>query len=267
MLVSRGEFIAFGCHISHTPQVIGAFNLSGEEMWEQNMTESYVSPTFSYAPGSGRFAMSRVLTRSSLVDSDSFSPEMFDGQVVTIYQTDSGRQLLRIDASPIARAGQNFALSPDGMSFAIVRNNALEIYSLPPLTSEERKAVQMAEASAPPIDGDPAMLLSDSGSTPSRSGNTGSTAPTPQPPAPVDAGSSSSASDGAVPPASSTAPADPAAATQTPAAARPSEGTGEEKTTAPSTEGDVPQQPRRPPTLYGPGESRGNDPAHRDNPK
>ncbi len=160
MLVSRSEFVAFGCHLSHTPQILGAFNLRGEEMWEQNLTESYVSPTFSYAPGSGRFALSRVLTRSSLVDSDSVTPELFEGQIIVVYQTDSGRQLLRIDAAPIARAGQNYALSPDGMSLAVVRNEAIEIHNLPTLTKEEQKAVQLAEASAPQVDGDPSLLLS-----------------------------------------------------------------------------------------------------------
>jgi len=29
--------------------------MSGEEMWEQNMTETYVAPTFDYAPRAGRF--------------------------------------------------------------------------------------------------------------------------------------------------------------------------------------------------------------------
>lgn len=266
MLVSRSEFVAFGCHLSHTPQVLGAFNLRGEEMWEQTITESYVSPSFSYSPGSGRFAMSRILTRSSLVDSDSFMPDMFDGQMVTVYQTDSGRQLLRIDAAPIARAGQNFALSPDGLSLAVIRSGALEIYNLPQLTADERKAVQMAEASAPQIDGDPTMLLSSGNSG---SGNTGSmersnepppaTAAPPQPSALADPGSSSSSATGsAVIPTSPAADAGPTAGTQS-APAGPK--------TQNSDGGAVPEQPRRPPSLYGSGENHGNDPAQRDQPR
>lgn len=260
ILVSGSEFIAFGCHASHTPQVIAAFNMRGEEMWEQNMTESYVSPSFSYAPGSGRFAISRVLTRASLVEFDSVSPEMFDAQAVTVYQTDSGRQLLRVDAAPIARAGQNFALSPDGMRLAVIRDGALEIYNLPQLTPEERKAVQMAEASAPQIDGDPAMLLSASGTGPG-----GSAAPQPQPSRVPDAGSSSSSSaqSSPAPAADSAKPATADAAsapagTQTQPEAIPQEpGTSAQQT-------DNPEQRRRPPTLYAPGESHGKDPAHRD---
>ena len=44
------------------------------------------------------------------------------GQSVVVYQTESGKQLLHVDCSPIARAGQNFALSPDGMSLAVIRD-------------------------------------------------------------------------------------------------------------------------------------------------
>lgn len=277
MLVSRSEFIAFGCHLSHTPQVVAAFNLRGEEMWEQNMTESYVSPTFSYAPGSGRFAFSRVLTRSSLVDSSSVTPELFDGQAVVVYQTDSGRQLLRVDAAPIARAGQNYALSPDGMRLAVVRNEAIEIYSLPPLTSDERKAVQLAEASAPPVDGDPALLLSSGGGSGSPSGPAGSS--TDAPVSPATSGSADTTAAGSTvsppPPASSqdAPPASPAASKDgsgAPAApdrqgTEAKQGTGVD-TTGTTSEGDS-QQPRRPPTLYAPGESHESDSSRQNAPK
>jgi hypothetical protein len=269
MLVSRSEFIAFGCHLSHTPQVMGAFNLRGEEMWEQNMTESYVSPMFSYAPGSGRFALSRVLTRTSLIDSDSVSPDLFEGQVVVVYQTDSGRQLLRIDTAPISRAGQNFALAPDGLSLAVVRNEAVEIYNLPPLTSKEREAVQMAEASAPQIDGDPALLLSsgrESNTAPSSSEATPSDTSKAVPPTPERNASDSASEPAKASPETSADPVQAGASGTNAPANQDKQGTG-----APSTEsspsGDAPEQPRRPPTLYAPGESPTGNPSKQEPPR
>jgi hypothetical protein len=263
MLVSRSEFIAFGCHLSHTPQVLGAFNLRGEQMWEQNMTESYVSPMFSYAPGSGRFALSRVLTRTSLIDSDSVSPDLFAGQVVVVYQTDSGRQLLRIDTAPISRAGQNFALAPDGLSLAVVRNEAVEIYNLPPLTSKERQAVQMAEASAPQIDGDPALLLPSGGGSntaPSSSDATPSDASKAVPPTPDRNASDSISEPAKAPPETSAEPTQAGASRTNAAANQDKQGTGA-PSTEPSPSGDGPEQPRRPPTLYAPGESHTGNPS------
>ena len=65
-------------------------------------------------------------------------------------KTDSGRPLLHLDCSPIARAGQNFTLSPDGMDLAIIREGAIEIYRLPSLTPKDKTAIKLAEALAPP---------------------------------------------------------------------------------------------------------------------
>lgn len=264
VLVSRSEFIAFGCHLSHTPQVVGAFNLRGEEMWEQNMTERYVAPTFSYAPSGGRFALSRVLTRAMLMDEDSVVPEMFDGQNVTVYQTDSGRQLLRVDAAPIARAGQNFALSPDGLNLAVIQNDALSIFRLPPLTSKEREAVQMAEASAPQIDGEPSVTLTSDGGGSTTSSSAPETAIPPiaatapaAAPAPSNGVDTAAASSGSVAPAPAAAeqPADGASSTNAAGTAgAEKESSAQKRDAEPSAaEGDSPQR-RAPPTLYAPGE-------------
>jgi hypothetical protein len=145
--VSRSEFVAFGCHQSHSPHIIGGFNLRGEEMWEQNMSDNYVSPYFVFAPTGGRFALSRLILHTSFDLEEPIQPELLGPQSVVVYQTDSGKQILRVDCSPIERAGQNFDLSPDGMNLAVIRNDAIEVYNLPPLTPEEQKAIQMAKSS------------------------------------------------------------------------------------------------------------------------
>jgi len=148
ILVSRSEFVAFGCHTSHTQQVIGGFNMRGEEMWEQNLSDAYISPMFVFAPAGGRFAMSRLISHIPF-EVEEITPDLVGPQTVVVYQTDSGKQLLRVDCSPIERAGQNFALSPDGLNLAIIRDEAIEIFGLPPLTAQEKSAVQLAKTSAP----------------------------------------------------------------------------------------------------------------------
>lgn len=256
ILVSRSEFIAFGCGLNHNPQLVGAFNMRGEQMWQQTFTETYISPTFDYAPKGGRFAMSRVLTHSSVVQTaDSLIPEMVAGQSIVVYQTDSGRQLLRVDASPVERAGQNFALSPDGMSLAVVRGDAIEIHSLPPLTEKEREAVKLAEASAPQDDGAPVQLgEANSGGGAAERSSDNSANPSEQAPEP-----SPVASEPALPqsPAPQGTPASPAGTTSSNDAgtSKPSqEGAGNTAGT-----GAAPaESPRKPPTLYNePGEHPG----------
>ncbi len=234
VLVSRGEFIAFGCHLSHTPQVVAGFNMRGEEMWEQNMTESYIAPTFAYAPRSGRFVLSRILTHSSVIQTgDLLMPEFVSGQSLIVYQTDSGRQILRIDASPVVRAGQNFALSPDGLTFAVVHNDTVELYSLPPLTDKERQAVTLAENSAPKDDG----ALATFGDT-APAGDSAQQPPTASTP-------------GAPPTAAEPQPAQPATATEAPAST-PVPDTQTSQPPAAESTSQPAQVARKPPTLYGP---------------
>ncbi|WP_157466576.1 hypothetical protein [Edaphobacter aggregans] len=259
ILVSRSEFIAFGCGLNHAPQLVGAFNMRGEQMWQQNLTESYIAPTFDYAPKGGRFAMSRVLTHSGVVQADALIPELVAGQSIIVYQTDSGRQVLRIDASPVERAGQNFALSPDGMSLAVVRGDAIEIHSLPPLTEKERDAVKLAEASAPQDDGAMAQFGEASaggGDVAADMTNGDSANPPAQAPEATPAAKTSEP-EVAQPPTPQAAPAPPAGtdSSNDAATSKPQESpanTAGAESSAPT------ESPRKPPTLYNEGEHPGD---------
>src|SRR6185437_10840438 len=106
---------------------LGGFNLGGEEMWEQNLSGDFIATFMTFAPESGRFALGRVMGNAAIDDLQG-SGAGLTGQSVIVYQMESGKQLLHVDCSPVVRAGQNFALSPDGMSLAVVRENAVEIF-------------------------------------------------------------------------------------------------------------------------------------------
>jgi len=150
LFVSRGEFIAFGCRGGQTIQEIGGFNMRGEEMWEQGLFGDFIAPSIDYAPASGRFALSRILLRNSAIPDQLISSDEVNGQAVVVYQTGTGKQLLRADCSPVERAGQNFALAPNGLGLAVVHADAVEIYNLPPLTTKDEAAVKLAQTYAPP---------------------------------------------------------------------------------------------------------------------
>jgi hypothetical protein len=238
VFVSRSEFIAFGCRSGSTRQILGGFNMRGEEMWEQNLFGEYLAPSLAFAPSSGRFALSRILVHTSGVLPDqSLIPEELSGQNVVVYQISSGKQLLHVECSPVERAGQNFALSPSGLSLAVIHAEAIEIYSLPPLSSKEQTDIELAEASAPEENDAPirfaaeqtapaaeeasASAESDSTSTSGATDTLGHDA-TQGPPSPSPGATSVSVSAPSQPPASTA-----------------------------SLSGDAsPNQPRKPPTLY-----------------
>ena len=244
--VSNSEFISFGCHSGNAPRVLGGFNMRGEEMWEQNLYGEFAAVSFAFAPSSGRFALERVLGGASADDIAPITPEAFTGQNVVVYQTESGKQLLHVDCSPIARAGQNFALSQDGMGLAVIHAGAIEVYSLPPLSAKDQAEVKEARALVPEPSALPVEFATASATST----------------ASADAGTSSSgsddtnaASDSSNPaPSKSAAPGVPESArvpvSAPVAATRPASGIAA-PTAGSAPSGDAaPEQPRKPPTLY-----------------
>jgi hypothetical protein len=224
VFVNRSEFIAFGCHLGHDMHVMGGFNMRGEEMWEQNLFGDYIAPSLVFAPSTGRFALSRILARASLIPDEPISSDLISSQTVVVYQSSTGKQILRVDCSPIERAGQNFALSPDGLSLAVIHASAIEIYSLPPLTSKEQATLKLAQSSAPK-ESDLPVSLTDRSVSPSDADSAFQSQP------------SAPAADPGTNPDATTLPG--ATAEQPP------------RQPATSVTGDVPpEQPRKPPTLY-----------------
>jgi hypothetical protein len=166
-LVGHSEFVAFGCRGSAERQELAGFNLKGEEMWQQNFLDTHVAPTFSFAPAAGRFALGRIVV-IGVVDPDGpLTESMVSAQEVRVMQSYDGKVLFRTDCTPVERAGQNFALSADGMRLAVVRETlvhhaatkdydeytereaAAEVYALPALTEQDKAAVKQAEDLAP----------------------------------------------------------------------------------------------------------------------
>jgi hypothetical protein len=254
--VNHSEFVVFGCRGSDDKQNFSGFNLKGDEMWQQNFTDTHVSPTLSFAPAAGRFALGRTLVNASMDADMPLAPSLVTGQEVRVYQSYNGRQLFKIDLTPVERAGQNFALSADGMRLAVVRETVVhhaatkdyeaymqretgvEVYSLPPLTKEDQAAVKQAEAQAP----------ADTGARIDESLRRVSAA---------DAAASGAAGDGVGAPVA--AVVNTAQPNTTTAAEGESSGSDAGSGAAPGTttvvEGDPPPDaPRKPPTLYGPDE-------------
>ncbi len=242
IFVSHSEFIAFGCRGGQVRQQVGGFNMRGEEMWEQGIFGDYISPSLAYAPAGGRFALSRILLKNSVIADQPLSSDEVNAQAVIVYQTGTGKQLLRADCSPIERAGQNFTLSPDGLSLAVVHAGAIEIYSLPPLTDKDQTALKLVQASAPAENNLPVHFSSEPPT--SSDANAASTPdtvdrPGPQLPAPTTTvANTSSQPSAATPPATSSA--EPAQQAPPTAAPPPSQSAGD----------PAPEQHRLPPTLY-----------------
>jgi len=241
--VSRSEFVAFGCRGTTDKMQLSYFNLKGEQPWLSVLGGTQVSPSIVAAPEAGRFAMNRTLVNSTLIDTDNLTTDDLTSQEITVMQNFDGRVLLKVQATPIQRAGQNFDLSPSGTKFAVLRGGNLEVYTLPALTGKDQKAVQMAGSLAPEANDAPVKLNSvevkvaeaemTSGETKAADTAAGGSVPAP-------------AAAPAAQPTATALPAGDAVQQSAPAAAE-------------GASGDVQGAARKPPSLYSPEYPRTKD--------
>ncbi len=115
-----------------TLQFYQAYDLHGYRLWQKPVGENYSSPQFSYAADESRIAIAALHTTHAVAVLDPLSIEDLDGQRITVYETHTGKRVLRVMTTPVYTAGGNFALSPHGNRLAVLHSGAIEIYSLNP---------------------------------------------------------------------------------------------------------------------------------------
>jgi hypothetical protein len=225
-------------------------------MWQQNFLDSHVGPTFAFAPAAGRFALGRTIVSTPLEPDVPLAAGTVVAQEVRVYQSYDGKILFKIECTPVERAGQNFAMSDDGMRLAVVRETqvrhsatkdydaymetqaAVEVYSLPELTKEDTAALKAAEKLAPEDSGvriDLALMKSSGGSGSAQNGAAAA------PPEPLDV-------PAPAPPVEAGTPSPAVAGTQ-PAGDAADAGNA-------TTDDSAPAESRKAPTLYSPDEKQ-----------
>jgi len=250
--------------------MLGGFNLKGDEMWQQNSLDTQTALTYSFAPTAGRFALGRIVVNGAFGPGGTLTQSLVSQQEVRVMQSYSGKVLYRIDCTPVERAGQNFALSADGLRLAVVRETvvhhaatkdyeeytereaAVEVYALPPLTVQDKAAVKQAAADAPKDTGARIDLSLDRVSTPLAT----------EPASTTFSSSVTSAASGVVTSGVTASAGSVIGAESSAQAAAP---VGEQDAPVPAG-GVVVGDPesgttRKPPTLYGPDESPGGSPS------
>lgn len=110
---------------------LDAWTIDGKKLWQGRRDGLTTWPTFSMALNGSRFAVGLLRVNEPISTPDSLTDGQVRGQIVQVFDTQTGTLLLSTDASPVLSAGQNFALSPDGKRIAILRNGAIDVYGIP----------------------------------------------------------------------------------------------------------------------------------------
>jgi hypothetical protein len=149
-MVSRTEFVALTCQGSDESIRMAAYGLDGQDTWEESVGELGF-PNFAFAPAAGRFAISGSWAGpATAVVAGVQGPPAAPRQEVRVYQNASGDLLLKVECTPAFKTAENFDLSADGMLAAVVREGAIAVYKLPPLTKKDQQDMAEIAAFTPP---------------------------------------------------------------------------------------------------------------------
>ena len=110
---------------------LDTWTIDGRKLWRGRRDGHAVWPTFAMAQNGSRFAVGLLQAAHTINLADSLNDEDVKQQLVQVFDTETGKLLLTTNTSPILSAGQNFALSPNGDRLAVLRNGAIEIYTIP----------------------------------------------------------------------------------------------------------------------------------------
>ena len=131
--LSASVVLMIGCYGDGDNREVIAVSTDQGELWRDRWQNRFVWGWFDSAENGSRFLYESISVSRPISTFDALYPEDITGQMVGVYDTESGKLVLVRDASPVLTAGQNAALSPDGTRFAVLRNGAIEVYDLPPV--------------------------------------------------------------------------------------------------------------------------------------
>ena len=153
LLYSSGNSVLIGrCAVSRSGYNVSAFTLSGSFLWRQHWDDCRFSPVARNSEDGSRFAAGTVSIRRVPKMAENESNENAEEglvQHVHVLDTATGNSMLSITASPAVLDGQNFSLSPEGTRLAVIVGNAIELYDLPEMSSEDRARWVAVKADTP----------------------------------------------------------------------------------------------------------------------
>lgn len=147
--LSATALMIASCGPNTVDSYLDAWTIDGRKLWSGRRDGRTAWPTFAVALNGSRFAIGLLQVDEPFSTPDSLYDEDVKGQSVQVFDTNTGGLLLTTSASPVLTAGQNFALSPDGSWFAVLRNGAIEVYQVPSVPTTQRPALQHQQPQHP----------------------------------------------------------------------------------------------------------------------
>ncbi len=141
------------CTSRSADHILQAISLQGKMLWTYRWDSHYIWPTTAASESGRRIAFSTLRVSHPVNTYDPFDETEVQAQRVDVLDAETGQLELTQYATPALSAGQNYALSPEGDRFAVLRENAIEIYDLPPAAPQSADAGKPSVTAAPDLGG------------------------------------------------------------------------------------------------------------------
>ena len=141
------------CTNHSADHILQAISLKGKMLWTYRWDSHYIWPTTAASQSGRRIAFSTLRVSRPVSTYDPFDETEVQAQRVDVLDAETGQLELTQYATPALSAGQNYALSPEGDRFAVLRDNAIEIYNLPAAAPQNAGAGGPLVTRAPDLGG------------------------------------------------------------------------------------------------------------------
>ena len=132
------EVIAAGTCSGSDDRSFQGFDMSGKLLWQIPVASDRHELRFLLTRNGAHFAIESLHATRPLAVLDPLDSKVIDANMLDIYDTLTGTRIGGLRMTPVYTAGKNADFSPDGTRIAVLRDGAIEIYSLNELTKSLR---------------------------------------------------------------------------------------------------------------------------------
>ena len=152
LYTSANTLLISRCSVSRPGYNVSAFTTTGTFLWRQHWEQCRFSPVVRNSEDGSRFAAGTVALRPRTNSDASVCGETAEEgllQHVQVLDTATGKAVVSLSFAPAVLDGQNFALSPEGNSLAVVAGEELDLYNLPEMSPPDRGTFVAVKADTP----------------------------------------------------------------------------------------------------------------------
>jgi VWFA-related protein len=143
------------CSSNSDAYSISVFTLGGHPLWRQRWSQHQYNPAVLSSDDGSRIVVGTLTAnrdRQEPAPSDDKVSSQDVEQDIRVLEAATGKEILEAEAKTAFLMNENYSVSPDGRKLAVVDGTRLNLYDLPPMTTEERARYLAMNADAPDLD-------------------------------------------------------------------------------------------------------------------